>query len=60
MWTRVLVCRMWINTDLVVDLLDVVWMSDQHVLVDQFRPEGAPVLWAAAHRQRSFELFVHP
>lgn len=45
---------MWINSDLVVDLLDVVWITDQHVLVDKIRPE------VAADRQRSLVLLVDP
>lgn len=43
-----------------MDLLDVVRMTDQHVLVDELRPEVAPLLRAAAHRQRSLVLLLHP
>lgn len=45
---------------LVVDLLNVVWMTDQYVLVDELRPEVAPLLRAAAHRQRSLVLLPNP
>lgn len=51
---------MWIGSDLVVNLLDVVRVTDQHVLVDELRPKVAPLPGAAAHRKRSLVLLLHP
>lgn len=49
-----------LDSDLVVNLLNVVRVTDQHVLVDEFRPKVAPLFGAAAHWQRSLVLLVHP
>lgn len=48
------------ESDLVVDLLEVVRITDQHVLVDEVCPEMDLLPLAAADRERSVVLLMNP
>lgn len=48
----------WVWSDLVVDLLAVFRITDQHVLIEELCLEVAPL--ARAERQRSLELLRDP
>lgn len=48
------------DSDLVVDLLDVVRVTDQYMLIYKLRPELLPLPGPVAHRQRSLVLLLDP
>lgn len=48
------------DSDLVVDHLDVLRVTDQNMLVDQLRSELAALRRAAVHRQRTFVFLLDP